>query len=442
MNGHEILVSVVLPAACCILALVSLFFSIRAGRRRMLIDNLPTSRTTGVFIGLVELKGTAEASAPLTGYLSESPCVWYSWQVEEHWSRTVTETYTDSKGNTRTRTKRESGWKTVDSGMDSVPFYLQDESGCILIRPDGAKIEPVQVFMQTCTPGDYLYYGKGPDCAVMDSDHQRRFTECAIPLHHQLYVMGQSRERDDVIAPEIAADPQAEMFLISTRSEDAVSSGLKWTFRWLGLLGLVLAVAAPVVRAYMADGSPALAVPLGAAAGVIYLFVWFVCWFVMMYNSLVQLRQRVRQAWANVDVQLKRRNDLIPKLVEMTKGLRDYERELQVELAGLRAQLTATAPGLPGPDPQACSKSLIAVAEKYPELKANGMFLALQRNLSDTEDRISLARGYFNDIATFYNTRLEVIPDRFIAALGMMKPQTLMTADQFERRPVTVDLAQ
>jgi len=77
----------------------------------------------------------------------------------------------------------------------------------------------------------------------------------------------------------------------------------------------------------------------------------------------------------------------------------------------------------------------------YPELKANSSFLNLQQQLVDTEERVALARSYFNDVSTFYNTRLQIIPDRFIAALGAMKPQVLMTADDFERAPVQVKFA-
>ena len=82
------------------------------------------------------------------------------------------------------------------------------------------------------------------------------------------------------------------------------------------------------------------------------------------------------------------------------------------------------------------------VVERYPALKADDAFRSLQKNLSDAENRIALARGYFNDIATFFNTRLQVVPDRFLAAMGGFKPQTLMTADRFERAPVSVNLAQ
>ena len=83
---------------------------------------------------------------------------------------------------------------------------------------------------------------------------------------------------------------------------------------------------------------------------------------------------------------------------------------------------------------------MVAVAERYPELKANTTFAALQRNLVDTEQRIALAHGYFNDIATYYNTRLETVPDRFVACLGAMKPQMLMAANNFERAAVSVEL--
>ncbi len=178
----------------------------RAGRRRRLVENLPTSKTTGVFIGLVELKGTAESASPLTSYLAEQPCVEYQWSVEEHWSRTVTETYTDSDGKTQTRTRHESGWTTVASGGEMIPFYLQDDCGVILVRPEGAKLEPAAMFDETVGRGDPLYYAKGPAGAVADSDHRRRFVERGIPLHAMLYVMGQARERQDVVAPEIAQD--------------------------------------------------------------------------------------------------------------------------------------------------------------------------------------------------------------------------------------------
>ena len=316
-------------------------------------------------------------------------------------------------------------------------------NGHILVReggtPDGAKIEPVTIFDETCGASDSLYYGKGPQVAVADSDFRRRFTETAVGLHAELYVMGQAHERQDVVAPEIAQDPTAPMFLISTRTEQQISSGFRWGFWGLGFLGLILCVAGFFAEHKMADDAPAATITTYVLAATGYLFASGLGWVWMVYNGLIDLRQRVRQGWSQVDVQLKRRHDLIPNLVGTVKGLRDFEQNLQTELAGLRSQLEATPPGVEGPDYRACGTILVAIQERYPELKAQESFANLQKNLIDTEQRIALARGYFNEIATFYNTRLEVVPDRFIAALGGLKPQPLMAANDFERAPVEVN---
>ena len=423
-----------------LLALVCLLFALRAAKRKRLVDNIPTSKTSGVFIGLVELKGTAEAEKPLTSYLAEQPCVDYQWMIEEHWSRTVTENYTDSQGRTQTRTRQESGWTKVADGGEMIPFYLKDDCGIILVRPQGSKVERMKIFNQTCDPSDSLYYSKGPAAAVSNSDYRRRFTENAVLCHAQLYVMGQARERSDVVAPEIAQDKSAPIFLISTRTEKQISSGFRWSFWGLSFLGLALCVAGFVARDLAFNVEPARDLATYLLAALAYLVVAGLGWVWMVYNSLVDVRQRVRQGWSQVDVQLKRRHDLIPGLVETVKGLRDYERNLQTELAGLRSQMEATPPGVAGPDHRACGTILLAIQERYPELKANESFLNLQKNLMDTEQRIALARGYFNEIATFYNTRLQVVPDRFIAALGGVLPQPLMAANDFERAPVKANL--
>jgi hypothetical protein len=429
-----------LPILGAVLALVSLVCAFKDGRRRRLLDNLPTSKTTGVFIGLVELKGTATVGEPLTSYLAGAACVHYQWSVQEHWSRTVTETYTDEKGQTHTRTRVESGWTQVDAGGETIPFYLQDDCGLVLVRPEGAKLEPVHIFDQTCTPTSPLYYGKGPSGAVANSTFRRQFVEAALPLKTNLFIVGQARERQDVVAPEIAADKNAPLFLISTRTEEQVSSGMKWGARGWIILGLAAAVGCTIWRDVALNVDPGAHLLLYAGIACGYLFLGLFAWVWMVYNSLVDLRQRVRQAWSLVDIQLKRRFDLIPNLVSCVTGYRDHEAQLQTELAALRNQLNATPPGVAGPDHGAISSTVTAIAERYPELKASDAFLALQKTLSDTEQRIALARSYFNEIATHYNTRLEIVPEKFVARLGAMKPQTLMAANDFERAPVTVDL--
>ena len=429
-----------LPLPGALLAIVSLVLALRDGRRRRLIDNLPTSKTSGVFIGFVELKGAAESAKPLTSYLAGQQCVHFAWTVEEHWSRTYTTTETDSKGHTRTVTRHESGWTRVGGGGKTIPFYLQDDYGVVLVQPDGAKIEPLTLFDETCGPGAQLYYGKGPASAVANSDHRRRFVETGIPLKTELYIVGRSRERQDIVAPEIAADEHAPMFLISTRSEEQVSSGMKWGSRGWTVLGLIATIAFTVWRDAAMNIDPASRLGLYLVVAAVYLFIGLLTWILMVYNCLVDVRNRVRQAWSLVDIQLRRRFDLIPNLVSCVKGYRDHESQLQAELAALRNQLAATPPGVSGPDHGAVSKTVISIAERYPELKGDDAFLELQKTLSDTEQRIALARSYFNEIATHYNTRLKIVPERFVARLGAMKSQPLMEANNFERAPVKVDL--
>ncbi len=420
------------------LALLCLFFAFRLRARERLLRMLPTVKSQGVFIGFVELKGTADTRRPLTSFLAEQPTVWFDWTVEEHWSRTVTETYTDDQGRRQTRTRTESGWTTIGHGGGTRPFYLRDETGVIRVDPDGARVEPLTLFDHTCGRGDELYYWKGPPQAIAHSDHRRRFVENGIPVGIPLYVVGQSRERRDVVAPEIAHDPKAPMFLISTRTEKEVARGMGWGSWGLAFLALLLAGAGVFVGRGGGQGPPP--IPDAVVAGAGFLLAWIFGWIWMVYNSLVELRQRVRQAGSLVDVELKRRHDLIPNLVAAVQGYRDYESTVQTELAALRSQMNATLPGREGPDPAAVLPSIRAIAERYPDLKANESFLRLQRSLSETEQRIALARAYFNEISTGYNTCLEVVPDRFIGAMGGLASQPLFAAADFERAAVSIDL--
>jgi hypothetical protein len=158
----------------------------------------------------------------------------------------------------------------------------------------------------------------------------------------------------------------------------------------------------------------------------------------MVYNSLVGLRERTRQGWSLVEIQLKRRHDLLPGLAAVCAGLAAHEGGTQAALAALRAQQQATPPGAPGADFAGVAGELRAVIERYPALKAQEGFRQLHRELVETEQRVALARAYYNDIATAFATRLEHVPDRWVAALGRMKPPALLSAENFERAPVPV----
>jgi hypothetical protein len=430
------------PVSGAVASLGCLWASLRLRKRQRLLSDLPTSQVRGVFIGLVELKGMAESETPFTSYLAETACVHYGWHVEERWSRTVTETTTDSQGRSQTRTRTESGWKTVAQGGESAPFYLRDETGALLIRPEGARIEPLDLFSQTVSRNDPLYYGKGPEGAVGNSDHVRRFVETGLPLHAMLFVVGPARERTDIVAPEIAAQAEAPLFLISTRSEQKVQSSLAvWTWFWWAAGFLICAL--PLIL-IVADRDESLPPDLLRFAGLpvaVYLLLWGLGWVWMVYNSLVGLRERVRQGWSLVEVQLKRRHDLIPSLAAAVAGLGAHEREVQETAAALRAQLTATAPGVAGPDFEGMAARLRGVIEKYPQLTAQAGFGALHAQLVETEQRIALARAYYNDIAAHFMTRLQIVPDAWVARLGAMRPEPLLTATSFERAATPVSFS-
>lgn len=405
----------------------------------MLYD-LPTSKTQGVFIGLVEVEGTAESEAPLTSFLAEGSCVHYAWRVEEHWRRTSTESYTDSKGNRRTRTVTKTGWDRVAAGGEQGSFYVRDDTGEVQVRPAGAKIEPAGMFARTVGRSDPLYYGKGPEGGVSGSTGSRRFTEEGIPLHAGLYVIGTARERRDVVAPEIAEGEGGE-FIISCRGEAAVKRGLalgSWVAWGVGLVALP----AGLFMGYREGMRPA-ALPLwcGLAAGG-YGMAWATGWVWMVHDSLMGLRERVRRGWSLIEVELKRRHDLLPALIAVVDGLGRHEAEVQRVVAALRAQAQATRPGQAGPEFGGVAGELRVVIERYPELKAQEGFAALHRELVTTEQRIALARAYYNDIATQFATRLEIVPDTWVARLRALRPEPLLAAAEFERAAVPVRLVE
>jgi len=411
------------------LSLGLLWCGLRAGRKQRLLDDTPVSKALGVFIGEVEIEGACVLSEPFTAHLSGQRCAIYRWSVEEQWERWETETYTDKDGKTRTRRVLRSGWTTVDEGGESSGFYIQDETGYVWVRPKGAEIELLTMFSASADRGDDLYHEKGPAEEIDDSTGRRRFFETGMPVGTRLFVRGRARERTDIVAAEIAEDPRAEMFIISPRKESDLSAGREGAYWTWCVLGFLLAIIA-------ACGFAATEIGFRGAApwwgGCAYGLAWFGGWVWMVYNSLVGLRLRVRQAWSLIDVQLKRRADLIPALAACLQGYRAHEAKVQVAIAELRAQAAA------GGRVNALTPTLVALQEAYPDLRAQESFRELHANLVETEQRIALARNYYNDSATFHNTRLERVPDRYVANLLKMQPAALFAATGFERAAVGV----
>ena len=184
---------------------------------------------------------------------------------------------------------------------------------------------------------------------------------------------------------------------------------------------------------------------LGAMAVVLVLVglvVLVALWVAFAYNGLIRLRNRIEGAWSQIDVQLQRRYDLIPNLVETVKGYAKHERGTFEAVTRARAD-AINAQGVAA-QAQAetmitsALKSLFAVAEAYPDLKANENFVALQEELSGTEGRIAYARQFYNDTVQRYNTKIQSFPTMFVARPFGFAEREYFEADDTSRGPVKV----
>lgn len=176
--------------------------------------------------------------------------------------------------------------------------------------------------------------------------------------------------------------------------------------------------------------------------GIVLLVV--VGWLFLMYNSLVTLRNRVREAWSQIDVQLKRRSALIPNLVEVVKGYAKHEKEVFENVTKARSAMM----GAKGPNDAAVAndmmtgalKSLFAIAENYPDLKASANFKALQDELSDTETKVAASRQFYNTNVLDYNNSLETMPTALVAGLLKFEKSDFFQATEAEKKDVEVKM--
>ena len=173
-------------------------------------------------------------------------------------------------------------------------------------------------------------------------------------------------------------------------------------------------------------------------AVLLFLFI------ISLYNKLVTSRQKVKNAWSQIDVRLQRRFDLIPNLVETVKGYMGHEEGVLTKVTELRtswanAKSVSEKAELDN-ELSGTLKTIMAVSENYPDLKANQNFSELQEELRSTENKISYSRQFYNDAVTMYNTRLETFPSNLVASVFNFKAETLFEAESAEaRKNVKVD---
>jgi len=175
---------------------------------------------------------------------------------------------------------------------------------------------------------------------------------------------------------------------------------------------------------------------------IIIVVVVFVLYIIAIFNSLIWLRNRIQNAWSQIDVQLKRRFDLIPNLVETVKGYAKHEKETFKMVTEARALMTkATSLKEKAKADNMISgalKSLFAVAEAYPQLKANENFMMLQEELSGTESKIAYSRQFYNDTVLKYNTKIQTFPSNIIANMFSFAAKEFFKTEGEERKAVKV----
>ena len=177
---------------------------------------------------------------------------------------------------------------------------------------------------------------------------------------------------------------------------------------------------------------------------ILVLAVLAIMWAVGVYNALVKARQKVKNSWSQIEVQLQRRFDLIPNLVETVRGYMGHESSVLEKVTALRTSWANTSDVSEkvklDNELSSSLKTIMAVSENYPELKANVNFADLQNSLKDTENKISFSRQFYNDSVTMYNTKLETFPSNIIANMFSFTPETLFNVDSDEaRKNVKVD---
>jgi len=170
----------------------------------------------------------------------------------------------------------------------------------------------------------------------------------------------------------------------------------------------------------------------------IVILIVVIAYLVITYNNLVVSRQKVKNAWSQIDVQLQRRFDLIPNFVETVKGYMAHEKDTLTKVTELRTSWanagTVNEKAELNNQLSGALKTIMAVSENYPDLKANQNFLDMQEELRNTENKISFSRQFYNDSVTIYNTKLEVFPSNLIAGWFKFTAETLFAAESEEAR--------
>ncbi len=351
---------------------------------KRLIENLPTTPAAGAVYGAIELSGYAR---PGTGWLAsrytQKPCVWYKFETKE-----------------RRGSGKNARWVVIESGEEGTPFGLEDDSGTIQVHPLGAKVTGRRSLRQR--------------------EGRRIKTEWLVDQTDALYILGAAKlvhPEDDALS---VAEETDTPYIISVESEGAVQLSFgRRGFRYSN--GALIGGTVAILTLLAMRGFSPFDFFLAGLFPPLYLVTISVFF---MYNDLIFLRNRMHRALSMIDVALKKRADLVPQLVDVTKAYLQHEKATHSALAAMRSS--------PGESVANIERTLEvqttgvtrwrAVVEQYPDLKGNQVVQQLQHRLAGLENEIAFCRQSYNDTLERYNSRIQTLPEVVLAKACGFQP--------------------
>ena len=391
-------------------------------RRRRVYADLGTIPAGVVYAGRNEVKGRVWHPTPVRSHLTGTPCVRWSYELEEERRHTR---------QTKEGTETYRQWHTVETrDGGSAHFDLVDRSGSVRIVLAAASVTERRFHVEEFRAADDRGFLERLLSFGPNRTGRYRQTESGLAIGDAVYVVGEATLRDDVVEPQIA---HGSPFVVSTRSEESHRS-------WLGA-GTVVLIALGLALAYLAGSAasnPALARPTALGAAVVAVIA---IGLVALYNRIQQQVQQAARAWSLIDIQLTRRHDLIPALATVARAASDHERVVLESVMETRSSLHGAPPTeatIADADREAREQTdrirrLFAVIEDDPDLRSDTAFAELQRQIADAENRIAATREFYNDAVTMVRDQRSTFPGLLVARFADRRRFSLFEGKGFER---------
>ncbi|QXC63359.1 LemA family protein [Aquihabitans sp. G128] len=440
------------------------FSALGAWRKKWEVDDTPTSTCRGVFVGRNEVVGQAvPVGQAITTPFSGTQAVWFQWHLERYRS--------DDDGGS---------WVTVEKRATAAPFWIQDDTGRILVRPRGAELESeqtlcnglgrnfappysrwqlrqwvlvgedVQERQRSLADASFLeqpvassWFKQGTAEPIWELKGRCRITEHVLRAGQPIYLLGDATPRTDATGLEFSGSAEGDL-MITTKSEEEVASSTGSTAQVSGFLALAISFAFGLLLSHAVTGSIHLAWPIGLVAAE--LLVLFLITLVRNYNRQVTVKEQAAKAWSMIDVSLRRRADLLPNLAAVAEAYASHEQDVQATVAGLRADhalpatevlpqdATLVAAEASDRGQRGAAAQAVALAEAYPDLKANTVFVDLMRRITDAEESVASARTFYNDAINVLRDRRQQFPGNLFARMVEVPSWRLFEADEADRR--------